>query len=282
MKDKNVLIRLIFIILGTFIYAVGTNIFITPHKLLSGGVAGISLMGQYVTKIPSGYWVFIINIPLFIIGYKKIDLDFILYSAVGAISVSVFLVLTKDLSQYVIVKDINIATLFGSIVTGYGLGLIFKYRASLGGTDIIMVIIRKNTGADVAKLFFLINGITVLLGTFVIGLQNTLYTLVLMYVTGVVMERVMKGFDKQNIVIIVTEKEKEVSDAIMEATGRGTTYLYGEGGYTGNRKKIIYCLMTNSQLNRVKKLTESIDSSALISISQAQEIKGNGFFTPAI
>lgn len=279
MRDKKFFIRMFFIVLGTFIYAVGTNIFITPHKLLSGGVAGMSLMGQYITKIPSGYWIFIINIPLFIIGCRKIDLDFILYSAV---SVSVFLILTKDLSNYVIVKDINIATLFGSIITGYGLGLIFKHRASLGGTDIIMVIIRKSTGADVSKLFFLINGITVLLGAFVIGLQNTLYTLVLMYVTGVVMEKVMKGFDKQNIVIIVTEKAKEVSDAIMEATGRGTTYLYGEGGYTGNQKKIIYCLMTNSQLNKVKKLTESLDSSALISISQAQEIKGKGFFTPAI
>ncbi|MFD3158602.1 YitT family protein [Haloimpatiens sp. FM7330] len=282
MDKKNITQRIFWIILGSIIYAIGINVFIAPHKLLSGGIAGISLLCQYMTNVPSGYWVFGLNIPIFIIGYKKIDGDFIIFSLLAMVSMSVFLILTKDLSQYIVINDIVISTVFGAIINGLGMGLIFKNRASLGGTDIVAVIIRNINGAEMSKLYFAINGIVVFLGVFVTSLQKTLYTVALMYIISIVIGKVIKGFDQNEIVMIVTEKEKEVSKAIMDQTGRATTYLYAEGGYSGDKRKVIYCLLTMKEVNSAKKIIEEIDSQALISVSQAQEVQGKGFLKPAL
>ncbi|KAJ49814.1 uncharacterized membrane-anchored protein YitT (DUF2179 family) [Clostridium tetanomorphum] len=281
-KRENFWKRIFLVSIGGLIYALGINIFIAPHKLLSGGIAGISLLAQYITNIPSGYWVFILNIPIFILGIKKVDKDFVFFSLVGTVTVSLFLLLTKNISNFLVVDDLVISTVFGGIISGIGMGLVFRSRASQGGTDIIAVIIRKKNGAKMSTLYFLLNGVIVLLGVFATSFKLTLYTIVLMYIKATIIDKVIEGFDHKKIVMIVTEKEKEISDMIMHQIGRGTTYLYGEGGYTGEKKKIIYCLLTTKELNNVKKLVEELDYNALVSISEAEEIKGKGFLKPAI
>ncbi len=281
-KKEDFWKRIFFVSLGGLIYALAINIFIAPHKLLSGGIAGISLLAQYVSNIPSGYWMFILNIPVFILGLKKVDKDFIFFSIVGTITVSIFLLLTKNISQFLVVDDLVISTVFGAIVSGIGMGLVFRSRASQGGTDIIAVIIRNKNGAKMSTLYFLLNGVIVLLGVFATNLKLTLYTVILMYIKAVVIDKVIEGIDHKKIVIIVTEKENEISNMIMHQIGRGTTYLYGEGGYTGEKKKIIYCLLTTKELNNVKRLIEEIDPNALVSISEAEEINGKGFLKPAL
>lgn len=281
-KRENFWKRIFLVSFGGLIYALAINIFIAPHKLLSGGIAGISLLAQYVSDIPSGYWVFILNLPIFILGIKKVDKDFVFFSLVGTITVSLFLVLTKNISEYLIVDDLIISTIFGGVISGIGMGLVFRSRASQGGTDIIAVIIRNKNGAKMSTLYFSLNGVIVLFGIFATNLKLTLYTIILMYIKATVIDKVIEGFDHKKIVMIVTEKENEISNMIMHQIGRGTTYLYGEGGYTGQKKKIIYCLLTTKELTAVKKLIEQIDSNALVSISEAEEINGKGFLKPAI
>lgn len=283
LKDKKDFFqRVALVSLGSLLYAIAINIFIAPHKLLSGGIAGISLLTQYITNVPSGYWVFILNIPIFILGLKKVDKDFVFFSMVGMVTMSVFLVLTKNISSIFVVKDLFISTLFGAVISGFGMGLIFRNRASQGGTDIIAVIIRNKNGAKMSTLYFILNGAIVLLGAFFTSLELTLYTVVLMFVKSIVIDKVISGFEQKRIVMIVTEKEKEISNMIMKETGRGTTYLYGEGSYSGEKKKIIYSLLTTKELNHIKSLVEKIDSNALISISEAEEIRGKGFLKPAL
>ncbi len=281
-EEKSFIKRAAMVSLGSLIYALSINIFIAPHKLLSGGVAGLSLLAQYVTSIPSGYWVFILNIPIFILGLKKIDKDFVLFSVIGMISMSTFLVLTRDLGKLIIVRDLFISTLFGAVLNGLGMGLIFKNRASQGGTDIIAVIIRNKKGMKMSTLYFTLNGAIVLLGAFFTSVELTLYTVLLMFVTSLVMDKIMEGFDQKKIVMIITHKEKEVSHMIMEETGRGTTYLYGEGAYSGEQKKVIYSLMTSRELKVVRKLIEEIDPMSIVSVSEAEEISGKGFLKPAL
>ncbi|WP_102401699.1 YitT family protein [Haloimpatiens massiliensis] len=274
--------RLLWVSLGSLIYALAINIFISPHKLLSGGIAGISLLAQYMSNIPSGYWVFILNIPVFILGLKKIDKDFIFFSLVGMLTMSLFLVLTKDISSLVTIDDLVMSTVFGAVLSGLGMGIIFRNRASQGGTDIIAVIIRQKNGAKMSTLYFILNGLIVVMGVFATNLKLTLYTVSLMYIKSLVIDKVIEGFDQKKIVMIVTSKAEQVSQKIMNNIGRGTTYLYGEGAYTGEKKKIIYCLLTTKELNNVKKLVDEIDKEALISISEAEEIKGRGFLKPAL
>lgn len=280
--NKNLIKRVLTVSLGSLIYALAINIFIAPHKLLSGGIAGISLLVQYITKVPSGYWVFILNIPIFILGLKKIDKDFVFFSMIGMLTMSIFLVLTKDISRLIIVNDLFISTLFGAVFSGIGMGLIFKSRASQGGTDIIAVIIRNKNGVKMSDLYFILNGTIAFLGIFFTSIELTLYTILLMFIKSLVIDKVTEGFDHKKIVIIITQKEKEVSNLIMDETGRGTTYLYGEGAYSGEKKKVIYSLMTTKELNDVKKLIEKIDPTSLISISEAEEITGKGFLKPVL
>lgn len=274
--------RLIWISFGSLIYALAINIFISPHKLLSGGIAGISLLAQYMSNIPSGYWVFILNIPVFILGLKKIDKDFVFFSLIGMLTMSLFLVLTKDISSLVAMDDLVMSTVFGAVLSGIGMGIIFRNRASQGGTDIIAVIIRQKNGAKMSTLYFILNGLIVVMGIFATNLKLTLYTVSLMYIKSLVIDKVIEGFDQKKIVMIVTSKAEQVSQKIMTQIGRGTTYLYGEGAYTGEKKKIIYCLLTTKELNNVKRLVDEIDKEALISISEAEEIKGRGFLKPAL
>lgn len=281
-EKKDFFKKIALVSLGSLLYAIAINIFIAPHKLLSGGIAGISLLTQYITNVPSGYWVFILNIPIFILGLKKVDKDFVFFSMIGMITMSIFLVLTKNISSIFVVKDLFISTLFGAVISGFGMGLIFRNRASQGGTDIIAVIIRNKNGAKMSTLYFILNGAIVLLGVFFTNLELTLYTVVLMFVKSIVIDKVISGFEQKKIIMIVTEKEKEMSNMIMKETGRGTTYLYGEGSYSGEKKKIIYSLLTTKELNHIKGLVEKIDSNALISISEAEEIRGKGFLKPAL
>lgn len=281
-KTMSFIKRMVMVSLGSLIYALAINIFVSPHKLLSGGVAGISLLAQYITNVPSGYWVFILNVPIFILGFKKVDKDFIFFSLVGMVTMSLFLVLTKNISSMFVVKDLFISTLFGAVVSGIGMGLIFKNKASQGGTDIIAVIIRNKNGAKMSTLYFVLNGTIVLLGAFFTSFELTLYTVVLIFIKSFVIDKVIQGFEQKKIVMIVSEKEKEISNMIMHETGRGTTYLYGEGAYSGDRKKLIYSLLTTKELNGIKKLVEQIDNNALVSISEAEEISGKGFLKPSL
>ncbi|MBU5293632.1 YitT family protein [Anaerosalibacter bizertensis] len=281
-EQKEFCIKVIKILLGSLIYSIAVNGFISPHHLLSGGVTGISLILQYISNIPSGYWVLIINIPIFIIGYKFVDRDFIILSFIGTISMSLLLILTKDIASYLKVDDIVISTIFGGVLTGIGAGIIFKAGASQGGTDIIAIIIRRKHGIKISTLYFILNGIIAGLGVLITSLKLTLYTLALMYIKSLAIDKAINAFNKKKILLIVTSKEQEVSEAIINRIGRGTTFLYGEGAYTGIKRKIIYCVVTENELHRVKKMIEEIDETALISISDAIDVQGRGFIKPAI
>ncbi|ERI91814.1 hypothetical protein HMPREF1982_02857 [Clostridiales bacterium oral taxon 876 str. F0540] len=274
--------KITIILLGSLIYSIAINAFIVPHRLLSGGAAGIGILLQYVFNIPSGYWVFIINLPIFIIGYKLVNKEFIFYSFIGMISMSLFLVLTKNAFSFLKVEDIFISTLLGAVVSGIGMGIIFRIGASQGGTDIIAVIIRRNKGTEMSTLYFMINSIIVGCGIFVSSLTITVYTLILMYIKSIVINKVINSFNKKQILMVITSEEEAVSKAIMTQLGRGTTYLYGEGAYTGIQRKIIYCAVLENQINKVRSIIQQIDASAMVSIIETVDVQGNGFPRPAL
>lgn len=283
MKNKReTFFRIAFVLLGSFLNSVAINSFIVPHKLLSGGVAGIAIIVQYIAGIPSGYLILALNIPIFIYGMKEVDKDFILYSLIGTLSLSAFLVLTAGISKYLRVDDVLLSCIFAGVVGGLGAGIVFRSRASMGGVDIVAVAIKRKSGINISTISLSINIIVVLIGLFLSRLEIAMYTLITMYISSVVINRVIEGFDRKKLLFIITEKEAEVSNLIMKELGRGVTYFYGEGAYTGESKKIIYCIVTLNQIIKVKKMIEDLDPTSLMSVIDASEVQGKGFKGPAL
>lgn len=274
---KESLLKFVMVIVGSLIYSIGVNTFIIPHKFLSGGVAGIAIIFQYLTKIPSGYSIILINIPIFLIGVKLIDKEFSIFSFIGMISMSISLILTRNLQSVYYMSDPLLSALCGGILTGIGAGIIFKNRASQGGTDIIAVVVKKKYGMSIGRIAFMINVVVVAMGVFIGSLEIGVYTLISMYMSSVVVDKMVQGFDKEKVVLVVTKNSDTIKQVILDKLGRGVTYLYGEGAYTGDKKKIIYCILTPKEIEQAKSLIEDIDSGAVVSIMDTAEVKGRGF-----
>ena len=276
--NKNNIIDLLFIILGSFLGSIGVNMFLIHAKLLSGGVTGLALIFQYLFKIQAGYIILILNIPLFILSMKKLNKKFTIYSLVGTLSFSLSLILTHPISNILNINDKLLYCLYGGVINGIGFGLVFVHHGSTGGFDIISMLIKmKYSNLNIGKISFGINLVIVTISAFIFGLPNALYTLIAMYITSFVLDNVVKGLNQTKSVFIITDNEEEVSERIMTILHRGVTYLYGEGAYTKEHKKILYCIVPLSQLPVLKNIVTTIDTKAFISISDASEVQGKGF-----
>ncbi|SDP42345.1 YitT family protein [Clostridium gasigenes] len=277
-QNKTVLLDFIIIFLGCLIASLGVNLFLTNAKLLSGGATGVALILQYTANISSGITVFVINLPLFLISYKRLNKRFTLYSAIGMISLSLSLIITKPLSQLIKIDDILVYCIYGGVLCGLGYGLVFLRNGSTGGVDIITMVIRKKyPNFEIGKVSFGINCIIVLIGAIIFGLPKALYTFISIFLQSVVVDRVLNGFNSKKLLLILTEKEQDMINYIIKDMHRGVTSLIAEGEYTHNRKKMLYCAVTSSQMIHVKLKLLKIDPKAFITIIDVSEVNGKGF-----
>jgi uncharacterized membrane-anchored protein YitT (DUF2179 family) len=272
--------RLLLITIACFILSLGVNLFITPHNLLAGGVSGIAILLFYITKIPTGLLVIILNIPIFLIGLKKVDLDFTLISLLSMFLFSGFLVITLPLQKYIAIDDVLASAIAGGVLTGLGGGIIFKQRASLGGSDIISIILKQKYSIGISTLMFTINIFVVGMGLFINSLTLSVYTLISMYISSSVVNIVLDGLDRKKTLLIVTDKGEECSKSLISSIKRGVTILDGYGAYTKSQRQILYCTISSRQLSNVKKILLDCDPNAFISIIDVSEVHGRGFKKP--
>ena len=278
LKSKNFYIDVVVIILGCFIYSLGVNLFLTNAKLVSGGVTGIALILQYVSDIPSGITVFLLNIPLFFISYKFLSKRFTLYTAIGMLSISLSLIITKPLSALIQVNDILLYCIYGGVLCGIGMGLVFYRNGSTGGIDIITMVIRKKySNFEIGKLNFVFNLIIVAIAALIFGLPQALYTLISMFIQGTILDKVLNGFTSKKLLLILTEKENDIINYVINDLHRGITSIMAEGEYTHSKKKMLYVAITSSQFISLKNKILRIDPKAFITIIDASEVKGKGF-----
>ena len=243
-KNKMLILDIVLIILGTFISALGINLFISNAKLLSGGATGIALIFQYALNIPSGLIVFLINIPLFFVSYKFLTKRFTIYTAIGMLSFSTALILTKPLSSFVNVDDILLYCIYGGVINGIGSGLVFSIVA---------------------------------IGALIFGLPQALYTLISMYIQGFAIDKVINGFTSKKLFLVLTDREKDIIDFVLKDMHRGITSLMAEGEFTGHKRKLLYVAVTTSQMISLRRKILNIDPNAFITIVDVSEVKGNGF-----
>ena len=279
-KSKNFYVDILVIIIGSFISSLGVNLFLSNAKLSSGGVTGIALILQYLWEVPSGITVFLLNIPLFFVSYKYLNKRFTIYTAIGMLSFSTALMITKPLSTLVQVDDMLLYCIYGGVLSGIGSGLIFYRNGSTGGTDIITMVIRKKySNFDIGQVGFAFNLIIVTVSIFIFGLPRALYTLISMFITSTILDKVLNGFTSKKLLLILTEKEDDIINYVIKDMNRGITALMAEGGYTRDKKRLLYVAVTTSQMISLKTKILRVDPKAFITIIDVSEVKGKGFVT---
>ncbi|GAA0758632.1 MULTISPECIES: YitT family protein [Clostridium] len=277
--NTHMILDFIIIFLGCIIASLGVNLFLVNAQLLSGGATGVALILQYLSEIPSGISVFIINIPLFFLSYKMLSKRFTLYTAIGMISLSVALIITKPLSHLVKVEDILLYCIYGGVLCGLGYGLVFSRNGSTGGTDIITMVVRKKfSNFEIGKLSFAINCVIIFIGALIFGLPKALYTLISIFVQGAIVDKVINGFNSKKLLLILTEKEDDIIQYVIKDMNRGVTSLIAEGEYTHKLKKMLYIAVTSSQMVHLKSKILRIDPKAFITIIDVSEVNGKGFY----
>lgn len=277
-KQKDFILDVIIIFIGCFIASLGVNLFLSHAGLLSGGATGIALIFEYLFNFQAGITVFIINLPLFFLSYKKLSRDFTIYSAIGMISLSTSLILTKPLSSFIRVDDVLLYCIYGGVLCGIGYGLIFLRNGSAGGTDIITMVLRKKySNLNIGAIGFCINLIIVFIGALIFGIPKALYTLISMFIQSLVLDQVLKGFSSKKLMLILTEKEDEVINYIIKDLHRGVTTLNARGEFTDSDRRMLYCVVTTRQMLILKTSILAKDPKAFISILDISEVKGRGF-----
>ncbi len=276
-NTKDILQKLIFIVIGNLLCSIAFNVFFIPSKLLSGGVGGLAIIIQYLTNLPAGISVFLINIPIFVIGSKMVDKEFATYGFISMLILSFLLTITNEIGKYFIIDDILLASIFGGIFNGIGMGLMFRNRVSQGGFDIIAAILKRKYNVNIGTGLMMVNTVIISLSSLLFGYKSAMYTLIAMYIGYEILDKVQMGFNVKKNIIIVSEKSEELAHAIITKLHRGVTFLEGMGGYTNEDKKVIYCIVTSRETAALKNIVEEIDPSAFFTINDVVEVKGSGF-----
>ena len=279
-KLKNNLIDVFFIFWGCMIASLGVNLFLSHAKLLSGGATGVALILEYTAGIPAGIVILIINIPLLLLSYKKLDKSFTIYTTMGMLCLSISLMITKSLTNLINMEsDLLIFCIYGGVLCGIGYGMVFLRRGSTGGTDIITMLIRKKySNFNIGSLGFSLNLIIVIIGAIIFGIPQALYTIISLFIQSLVLDKMLKGFNRKKLLLILTRKEKEIIEYVIKDLNRGVTSLFAEGEYTHDKKKMLYCIVNSHQMIELKTVIHSIDPGAFITIVDASEVRGKGFF----
>ncbi len=279
-KFKANIVDALFIFLGCMIASLGVNLFLSHAKLLSGGATGVGLILEYTLNIPAGIVIFLINIPLLLLSYKKLDKSFTLYTTIGMLSLSISLIITKPLTNMINIDNLDLLLycIYGGVLCGIGYGLVFLRNGSTGGTDIITMLIRKKySNFNIGSLGFSLNLIIIIIGAIISGLPQALYTLISLFIQSIVLDQMLKGFSSKKLLLILTDKEKDVINYVINELNRGITSLLAEGEYTHDRKKMLYCIVTSRQMIELKTVVHNIDPFAFITIVDISEVRGKGF-----
>lgn len=276
---KRALLDYLFIILGALIQALALRLFLIPSDLVSGGISGLAQLLNHYTGFPIGMMVLLGNIPLFILGWRHLGGPrFALRTILSILAFSVFTdALTFFLPNEAITEDMVLNTLYGGLLLGVGLGIVYRGRGTSGGTDILGRILNRHTGITISQAYLITDSVVVLGAGFVFGWTKALYGLVLIYVSGLAAEIALQGTNIIRTAMIVTIETEAVTHAIMHDLERGVTILSGTGGYTGEPRAVIYCTVSTMEINRLKILVHDIDPKAFMVIGQAQEALGEGF-----
>lgn len=274
---KHQLFRYLSIMVGTCLSGIAINGFFIPHQLLSGGLSGLCVILYYLFQWDLGYTNIILNIPLFILAYRMMSRDYFISGIFGTLALSFSLRTFTFLNQQALVHDPMLACIAGGVIHGMGLGILYRVGGSTGGSDIIGAIIQKFYSISIGTTGFIINIGLLLMGAFLFGVEPALYTMVAYFVVFKVANAFTDGFDYKKSILVISEKNDAIAEAIFQVVGRGVTYLESEGAYTHQHRKMLFVVVKLTQVAKVKELVKSMDPFAFMIIQDANDVFGRGF-----
>lgn len=272
---KEKLKRVIFITIGALLMAIALELFLVPNKLLDGGIVGISIMMSHFLKLPIGLFIFILNIPFFYLGYKQIGKTFAFSTLYGIGILSIGTALLHPVPAFADEKFL--VTIFGGVILGLGVGIVIRYGGSLDGTEILAILINNKTPFSVGEIVMVINFFIYTVAGFVFTWESAMYSVIAYFIASKTIDIVQQGLDESKSVWIISDQYVEIGDAINDRLGRGVTYLKGEGAYTGDDKKVIFCVITRLEEFKLKDIVNHYDDSAFVAIGNVSEVKGGRF-----
>lgn len=274
--SKGKLIKIIFfIILGSALMGVGIEEFLVPNKILDGGITGISIMLSHLTGMKLGIFIFALNIPFFYIGYKQIGKTFALSTLLGITVLSISTAFLHDVPVFT--TDPLLATVFGGMILGAGVGLVIRYGGSLDGTEILAILANKKLPFSVGEIVMFFNIFIFTTAGFVFGWNRAMYSVLAYFIAYKTIDIVIQGLDESKSAWIISENHQLIGEAILARLGRGVTYLKGEGAYTGDDKKVIFCVITRLEEAKLKSIVEELDPSAFLAVANISEVRGGRF-----
>ncbi len=268
--------ELILLTIGSLLFALGVTAFSLPNELSEGGVIGLTIISYYLFGWSTGIVNFVLNAILLVVGYKFFSRKTTIYTIVVITLSSLFLSWTEGIVATPH-NDTLLAALFSGVFVGIGLGLIFRAGGTSGGSAILAQLAHQFLGWSVGKGMLLIDFLVIAGGYFVIGAEKSMYTLVAVFIGARVIDFVIEGLNRRTAVTIISDNQQDIREQIMQKMARGVTIIDGRGGYTNNRKEILYVVINKPEVVRLKSVVASVDPNAFVVIHDVRDVLGSGF-----
>ncbi|MGJ9382019.1 YitT family protein [Salipaludibacillus sp. CF4.18] len=271
--------HVLFIILGTAIMSFGLVYFNMENNLADGGFTGITLILYFIFEINPAYSNLVLNIPLFIIGWKILGRNAFIYTLIGTLSVSFFLWLFQAYTfvSIPLYDDMTLAALFAGVFLGVGLGIVFRYGGTTGGVDILARLGFKYFGWSMGRTMFIFDAVVITSSLIYLNYREAMYTLLAVFVAAKVIDFMQQGAYSGKAAMIVSEHATDIASAILQEMDRGATILKGKGTFTGEDREVLYCVVGRNELVRLKNLIAKLDPHAFVSLGDVQDVMGEGF-----
>ncbi len=273
-KNKTLLnnfLSFLLITVGATLAAIALEIFLVPNNIIDGGIIGISIMVSYITKIKLSVLTFVLNIPFLILGYKQLGKSFLIKAAYAMIVLSLLLEELKPVPE--LTNDVLLATVFGGLLLGIGVGFVIKFGACLDGTEVVAILINKKTSFSVGQVVMFLNFFIYSTAGFLFGWDRALYSILTYFITFKIIDMVSEGFEQAKAAMIITNHGEEIANSIYKHLGRTVTMLEGEGLISG-KKVVLYAVVTRIEIPELKRIVAADDYSAFVTITDVNEIVG--------
>lgn len=265
--------KMFFLTLGPCVAAFALEVFLVPNNIIDGGIVGISIILSYLTKINLGLLIFVLNIPFFLLAFNKIGKRFVIqtFYAIGILSLAVDFLTTHHLPT---THDLLLATVFGGIALGTGVGIVLKNEGSLDGTEIMSLVLSKKFGFSVGEWIMTFNIFIYGASGLVFGWNKAMYAVLTYFIAFKVIDIVLEGLNSSKSIRIISDKSYEIGQELLSSLNIGVTYLKGVGAYSGAEKTIVFCVVSRLEMAKMKEIIKNIDPHAFISVVDVHEAYG--------
>jgi len=260
---------------GSLLVAMSIKSVAVPHGFVTGGVSGIALLIYYFTEtLTPGLWLFVLNIPIAVIGWVMISRRFVLYTAYGMCAITAWM---EIISFTLPVHDHLLAAIAGGAMLGAGAGISMRSLGSSGGLDILGILLHQRFGFRIGQVSFIFNAALFTISFSLLETDMVLYSLIMVFVTSQIMDYVLSMFNQRKLVFIISDHAQVISDAIIKSANRGVTLLEGRGGYTGQPKQVVMTVVNNVQQKKLEELIFTLDPEAFVIFENTFNVIGKGF-----